>query len=199
MFKILSIITGFKRRRRSNYWPSKPRSFSVAQPTNLLPVPKTKAQSEVQIQDLPQANVKWVLDGDTVAITQGWHEKTIRLDSIDSPEDGQEWGDIAKYGLIKLIGKQNVRIEEHGTDPHGRILATLYVWYHQKTDWVNVNERMVMLGHAWVMRRFYDHLPADRQDKLNSLEKWARSKKIGLWKSENPVPPWEWRYKNGVS
>jgi endonuclease YncB( thermonuclease family) len=54
---------------------------------------------------------------------------------------------------------------------------------------------MIMLGHEWVMRMFYDHLPEDRQDKLNSLERWARSKKMGLWKAPNPVPPWEWRHK----
>jgi hypothetical protein len=27
---------------------------------------------------------------------------------------------------------------------------------------VNVNERMVVLGHAWVMRRFYNHLSPQR-------------------------------------
>ncbi len=43
------------------------------------------------------------------------------------------------------------------------------------------------------MRRFYDHLPKDRQDQLNRLERWARSKKVGLWKTPNPIPPWKWR------
>jgi endonuclease YncB( thermonuclease family) len=60
-------------------------------------------------------------------------------------------------------------------------------------EWVNVNERMVTLGHAWVMRKFYDHLPDDRQRNLNRLEAWARSKKVGLWRTPSPVPPWRWR------
>ena len=117
----------------------------------------------------------------------------IRLDSIDCPEDSQHWGDTAAYGLIKLIGGRKVHLEEHGLDSHGRTLATIYVRHANKEEWINVNERMVTLGHAWVMRKFYDHLPEDRQNKMNRLESWARSKKVGLWDTSNPIPPWQWR------
>ncbi len=158
-------------------------------------VAKALSESAVKekIQDFPRVTVEWVVDGDTIIISRGWHEITLRLDSIDCPEDGQEWGDIAKYGLMKLIRGQKVSIEEHGSDDYGRMLATIYIWSSEKNDWLNVNERMVTLGHAWVMRRFYNHLPKDRQDKLNRLEKWAQSKKVGLWKAANPCPPWQWR------
>lgn len=158
---------------------------------------KTKAQSEIairaQIQNLPRVRVQWIVDGDTVIVSKSWSDATIRLDSIDCPEDGQHWGDIAKYGLIKLIGGQDVHLEEHGVDDYGRTLATIYIWHAQKNEWLNVNERMVTLGHAWVMRMFYDHLPVDRQDKLNRLESWAKSKRVGLWSASDPIPPWEWR------
>ena len=116
----------------------------------------------------------------------------VRLDSIDCPEDGQHWGDVAKYGLIKLIGGRQVKLEEHGYDSHRRMLATIYA-YQKPNNWLNVNERMVTLGHAWVMRRFYDHLPQDRKNKLNRLEGWAKSKGVGLWKQPDPIPPWQWR------
>ncbi len=154
---------------------------------------RTEADIKSQIESLPLAKVKWVIDGDTITASKGWTEVRIRLDSIDCPEDGQPWGDTAKYGLIKLIGRYSVRLEEHGLDTHGRTLATIYVWNHQKNEWLNVNERMITLGHAWVMYRHYDHLPKDRQDKLNRLEQWAKSKKVGLWRTENPIPPWQWR------
>ncbi len=163
--------------------------------------PKAKARSAVEIraviESLPLARVVEVLDGDTVIVARGWREEKIRLDSIDCPEDGQHWGDIAAYGLIKLIGGRSVHLEEHGFDIYGRTLATLYVWDDTSAQWRNVNERMVTLGHAWVMRRFYDHLPRDRQHKLNRLEAWAKSKKVGLWKTENPMPPWQWRREAG--
>ena len=139
------------------------------------------------------AKVERVIDGDTVIISNSIRKITIRLDSIDCPEDGQHWGDTAKFGLIKLIGGRKVRLEEHGLDRYERTLATIYVQHENGSEWINVNERMVTLGHAWVMRRFYDHLPEDRQDQLNRLERWARSKRVGLWKTPNPIPPWKWR------
>lgn len=177
------------------------RLFFVSAPkqTEIKPAQSEGAIKEV-IQDLPEVSVSWVIDGDTVIVSKGWwKEVTIRLDSIDCPEDGQYWGDMAKYGLVKLIGGRRIRIEEHGIDFHGRTLATIYIWNNQKNEWMNVNERMVTLGHAWVMRRFYNHLPKDRQDKLNKLERWAKSKQVGLWHASNPIPPWEWRNANRPS
>ena len=172
--------------------------------TNLLEDPdynqslnKKQAISEAELKssvdDLPLAHVRKVLDGDTVVVNMHGRLIKIRLDSIDCPEDGQEWGDNAKYGLIKLIGGKTISLEEHGIDHHGRLLATIYVQDADKGNWINVNEKMVAKGHAWVMRLFYDHLPKDRQNKLNNMEKWAKSKNIGLWRQENPVPPWQWR------
>jgi len=158
---------------------------------------KSKAQNEaavgMQIIDFQKVKVEYIIDGDTIIVTKSWNKIKIRLDSIDCPEDGQHWGDTAKFGLIKLIGGRKVHLEEHGLDRYGRTLATIYVQHGNGSEWINVNERMVTLGHAWVMRRFYDHLPKDRQDQLNRLERWARSKKVGLWKTPNPIPPWKWR------
>jgi micrococcal nuclease len=145
------------------------------------------------IANLPQYKVDHVIDGDTVIVSSPGNELKIRLDSIDCPEDGQEWGEIATAGLIKLIGGKHVHLEEHKIDRYERTVATLYVRHDNDPEWLNVNERMITLGHAWVMRRFYEHLPKHRQDKLNRLERWAKSKRVGLWKADNPIPPWEWR------
>lgn len=145
------------------------------------------------VEDFREVKVVHVIDGDTLIASTWWEDLKIRLDSIDCPEDGQPWGDTARYGLIKMIGGQYVRIEEHGRDHHGRTLATIYVKHRCESRWINVNERMVTLGHAWVMRKYYDHLPDMRKDQLDRLERWARSKKVGLWKTPNPIPPWKWR------
>ena len=67
---------------------------------------KTKAQSEAavkeHIKNFPEVKVEHIIDGDTVIVVKDWHKIRIRLDSIDCPEVGQYWGDISKYGLIKL-------------------------------------------------------------------------------------------------
>lgn len=142
------------------------------------------------------ARVARVIDGDTVDVVTGDGMIRVRLACIDCPEDGQDWGDTATHGLIKLIGGKTVRLECYGLDPYGRTLATLYVARDGGGQWLNVNERMVALGHAWVMRRFYNHLPMNRQDALNRIENWARTKRVGLWKTGDPIPPWEWRAAN---
>lgn len=158
---------------------------------------KTKGRSQAEHgrnqSEAGTFRVVRVIDGDTVEVRKFNRRVRVRLDSIDCPEDGQPWGETAKAGLIKLIGGKSVRLEEHGRDPYGRTIATLYVRSEEGSDWLNVNERMVILGHAWVMRRFYSHLPRERQIALNRMEAWAKSKKVGLWKTSNPIPPWEWR------
>ena len=139
-----------------------------------------------------QARVVYVIDGDTVIVEDDARRKVrIRLAAIDCPEAGQPWGDTARYGLIKLIGRRTVRVAVHDRDHYGRTVATLHV--QRDGEWINVNERMVMLGHAWVMRRYWHHLPLERQRALDRLERWARSRHVGLWKTPDPVPPWQWR------
>ncbi len=167
---------------------------NASQPEPVSESQKVRSANDVErIQALPDVKVEHVIDGDTVIVASTSSQLKIRLDSIDCPEDGQEWGDIAARGLIKLIGGKSVKLEVHGSDVHGRTLGTLYVYLRDKEEWQNVNERMVTIGHAWVMRMYYDHLPKLRQQKLNQLERWAKSKRVGLWKTENPIPPWKWR------
>jgi len=143
--------------------------------------------------ELQRVKVQHIIDGDTIIVSKDWNEIRIRLSAIDCPEDGQPWGNIAKAGLIKLIGGHYVYIEANGIDEYGRTLATIYLEDYQGSKRINVNERMVMLGHAWVMRQYYGHLSKSRRDQLDKLESWARSKRVGLWKTSNPIPPWQWR------
>ena len=146
------------------------------------------------IQTLPTVKIGKILDGDTVDVFYNTSKIRIRLSAIDCPEDGQEWGDKATFGLIKLIGgKKHVKLQTHGQDKYGRTVGTLYVFSDEKKEWINVNEKMVTFGHAWVLRAYYTHLPIEQQKRLDRLEKWARSKRIGLWKQNNPLPPWLWR------
>ncbi len=140
-----------------------------------------------------EAKVLRVIDGDTVDVTYAGRRVRLRLSAIDCPEDGQPWGDMATAGLIKMIGGRPVRLETYGADRHGRLIATIHVFHGQKRQWINVNERMVILGHAWVMRAFYGHLPRRKQIDLNRMERWAQDKRVGLWRDKNPIPPWKWR------
>ena len=117
----------------------------------------------------------------------------MKLYGIECPKDNQPWGNTAKAGLIKMINNIQINVEEHGIDELDRTLATLYIWNNEKGQWMNVNERMVTLGHAWVNKNKCDKLPEFRQDRLNKTEEWAKKNKVGLWKTENPIAPWEWQ------
>ncbi len=141
--------------------------------------------------DLLKVKVVQILDGDTVDVLDQGKKIRIRLDSIDCPEGGQPWGSNAKSALIGLIGGRYVHLEVYGFDIYNRTLATVYV----KTgpEFVNVNERMVLNGHAWVMLKYYKHLSPSRKYQLNQMQRWARANRVGLWKSDQPVPPWKWR------
>jgi endonuclease YncB( thermonuclease family) len=152
--------------------------------------------SDYQICKLPLVKVEHVIDGDTVLVNYNLSSTKVRLACIDAPEDGQEWGQSSKFGLIKLIGGQHIYIEAHGIDTHDRIVATLYVKNNKKAELINVNEKMITLGHAWVMRKYYSFLSQARKNKLNSLERWAKSKNMGLWKSKAAIAPWEYRQSN---
>jgi endonuclease YncB( thermonuclease family) len=161
--------------------------------------PRTKpiSASPLSIGESYSAKVFQVIDGDTVDVRVQGCRVRVRLSSIDCPEDGQRWGGTAKAGLIKMIGGKSVSLEVHDLDVYGRTMtiATVFVQHGEESTWINVNERMVMLGHAWVMRAYYGHLSPERQGQLNRLEAWARSKKVGLWGTPDPTPPWEWRHE----
>ena len=86
-----------------------------------------------------------------------------------------------------MIGGRKVRIEQYREDRYGRLVATIYVDDKHRSDWVNVNAKMVVKGHAWLMGKHYDHLPTDTEDKLNRLEKWAKIKQVGRTRSEKPA------------
>ena len=138
-----------------------------------------------------KTKVKWVKDGDSVQILNGNKEHEVRLYGIDCPEHGQEWGEIAKAGLIKLIGNRDIYLEILGMDCYDRVLGMVYV--EDGTELINVNEKMIVKGHAWVMRKYYKKLSKSQRKQFDRLERWARNKRVGLWANNNPCPPWEWR------
>ncbi|MEO0972228.1 MAG: thermonuclease family protein [Pseudomonadota bacterium] len=128
IFGPLSTLPELRGRRRTHHrsrpTPPAPSSPTAPRPTGGPSLPA----------DYPSAKVGRILDGDTVDISLSGRRTRIRLDAIDCPEDGQPWGDTARYGLIKLIGGKDIRLEVHGTDVHGRTLATLYVWNTAKAN-----------------------------------------------------------------
>ena len=125
-----------------------------------------------------------VSDGDTITILlqDQKSQERIRFWGIDAPESPQDFGQRARKFLADLIHKRNVQVETNGRDQYGRIVGVVYLGK------LNVNLTMVKNGYAWHYVAF-----AKNDKELAEAEALARREKRGLWKLDNPIPPWEFR------
>ncbi len=125
------------------------------------------------------------MDGDTLKIAdKAKGPTTIRLLGIDAPESQQKFADEAKRWLVERVLSKNVRAEVTSNDRYSRKLANLYI------DGAWVNKEMVDAGLAW-------HYTGYSKDAaLAESQERAQSQRIGLWKDDSRIAPWDFR--NGV-
>jgi micrococcal nuclease len=121
--------------------------------------------------------VSWVVDGDTIRLTDG---KRVRLVQIDAPELhlGECYGARARSELEELLPRGGrVRLELDTkldqVDEHGRQLA--YVFAGSK----NANVEQVRRGAARLF--FYRGRRGRHADRLIQAAREARSAGRGLW------------------
>jgi micrococcal nuclease len=124
-----------------------------------------------------------VIDGDTVIVLSNNKQFKIRLTEIDSPENGQPYGNKAKVFLHNLVFNRSIKVHITGIDKYQRILGYLYL------EDINVNYEIVKNGYAW-QYTYYSNSAI-----LHEYENYARVNKLGLWKDDVPIKPWEWRNK----
>jgi endonuclease YncB( thermonuclease family) len=136
--------------------------------------------------------VKTVYDGDTVVIVgRGTGRATVRLYGIDAPEtrkpksSGQPYGSQARRVLMyKLLGKEvTAAVQER--DQYGRTVAVI------ELEGRDINAEMVAEGMAWAYRQY---LAGPYASRYIGLEGKARRQHRGLWRENNPQPPWEFRH-----
>ena len=134
-----------------------------------------------------QVEVLRVVDGDTIDVLYGEHVKRVRLKGIDSPEWDQPFGKQATAHLSSLIQDREVSIFYESYDSYGRLLGKIFV------DGYDINLRMIKDGFAWWYRYYRDQLSLEDQVLYESAETYSKTLKLGLWQSENPINPYEWR------
>ena len=135
------------------------------------------------------ARIDRVVDGDTVALTDGRH---VRLVQIDTPEVyfsaecyGKEASTITKHLLPPGTAVRLLREPEtDAVDSYGRLLR--YV-VRVRGD-VNINVQLVRVGAA--APYFYDYRRGRYAGLLVRLARRARSRHLGLWGS-CPGTPWD--------
>jgi endonuclease YncB( thermonuclease family) len=128
--------------------------------------------------------ITYFYDGDTVKIQEASKTYKLRLNHIDAPERNQSFGKKSRRALMKLCQNAAIQVNITGTDKYSRRLGGLYCNQQDASSYMLKN------GYAW----FYLHY-SNKSD-LAALEASARKKKLGLWQTENPTPPWVWRHRS---
>jgi len=129
------------------------------------------------------ATVLKVHDGDTLTALYRGKTERLRLYGIDCPESDQPYGKEATEVTRALVLNAEVTILDKGKDRYGRILAEVGL-----LDGRSLNRELVKTGACWWYRKYS---PDDMN--LERLENEARIQRRGVWATENPIPPWEWR------
>ena len=129
-----------------------------------------------------RGRVVGVADGDTLAIRVDGENLRVGLDGVDAPELGQPYGKSARRSLAQLCRGKDASVVARGKDDDGRILGSV------RCGEIDANAEQVRRGMAWVHLRY---LPLGSP--LYEFEANARLRRVGLWRAEKPVPPWEWR------
>ena len=136
------------------------------------------------------AQVVGITDGDTLTVLKADRTQVkIRLNGIDAPESGQDYGSRAKQAASELAFGKDVTIRVVDKDRYGRTVADVIL-----PDGRSLNQEMVRQGMAWWYRRY---APSDRN--LADLETEAKAAKRGLWSQADPIPPWDWRHGQGAA
>ena len=134
-----------------------------------------------------QGKVVAVLDGNTLQIVcQNDQTHVIQLIGIDSPELSQEYGEESKKYLEKIALGKKVTVSIEGKDRRGNPLAVVMI--NGKRD---LRVDLLEEGLAWTSEK--NPLP-----ELEKCRTRAENKAMGLWKQDNPTPPWTYRRKQSM-
>jgi len=144
-----------------------------------------------------------VSSGDTITVldsAQGRHE--IRLVGVGAPESDQPFGQQSRKHLSDLVFGKNVRVEWLKRDRYGHILGKVMVQPRgcpacRKTR--DAGLAQLETGLAWWYREYRREQSLEDQGRYEYAEFDTRTRRIGLWRHEAPVPPWEWRKRNRIA
>ena len=144
--------------------------------------------------DYPQYLIKEVIDGDTLwVIDDQGEELKVRFACTDAPEIAQEYGIKSRDFLrsrLRYVDNE-VYLNVTGTD-NGTIIAEVFI---QEGDTVQLIQE-IQARKGWVYPNPESKSDCPNWNLIESAGAIAKEKRLGVWESENPEYPWEWRKKN---
>lgn len=140
--------------------------------------------SKQEIQREFSGKVIGIIDGDTIEVLENNRPVRIRLAEIDCPESHQDFGQKAKTFTSELAFDKDVKVLVKDIDRYGRTVAEIIL-----PDGRSLNRELISAGLAW----WYQRYSSDQS--LGQLQSQAKSAKLGLWSSDNPIAPWDFRHR----
>lgn len=129
-----------------------------------------------------------VHDGDTATLlTAEKNQVKIRLAGIDAPELKQAYGRVSRDHLASLIANHTVTVTIYKKDRYGRSVGKILVGS------IDANLEQVQAGLAWHYKKYEREQEPDDRQIYADAEVRARTAGIGLWRDDDPTPPWVWR------
>lgn len=140
-----------------------------------------------------KAQVEKVSDGDTITVIRSDGSKErIRFLGIDAPESKQDYGPESRAALEKMLEETDFKVtivyhDTKGRDRYGRIVGKVVA------DGKDINLEQLKKGNAWYYKDYEKSLSAEDRKIYADAESNAKAKRTGLWASDNPEAPWDWR------
>ncbi len=126
-----------------------------------------------------------VLEGDLLVLLHKGKFARVRLSDIDCPEEGQAFSRESKQFAAMMVFSGPVTVHVKELDAKGQAVGEVVLM----DKGLSLNRELVKAGLAWWQWK------ETNDTSYGDLEEAARKMKIGLWQSENPIPPWEFHLK----
>jgi micrococcal nuclease len=135
------------------------------------------------------ARIAYVIDGDTVALTNGRHVRLVQIDTPEVYNSPECYGVQASAITKRLLPRGTVvrlyaEPKTDAVDAYGRLLRYVF----RVRDGLDVNVQLVRVGAA--APYFYDYRRGRYASLLVRLALRARARHVGLW-GRCPGTPWD--------
>ena len=129
-----------------------------------------------------------ISDGDTLTLVDDAHvQHKIRLSGIDAPEKKQGFGEKSKTSLSSMVYNRQTEADCRKVDRYKRKICVVFV------NGRDVGLEQIKAGMAWWYQDYAKEQPKQERIDYEQGEFHAKRRRLGLWNSTNPIPPWEWR------
>jgi endonuclease YncB( thermonuclease family) len=132
-----------------------------------------------------------VADGDSFEARRADGKKIrIRLAGIDAPEKSQPWANKSREKLREFLGRHELEVRALKTDPWGRYVAVVTAGDG------DASLAMLAAGLAWHFERYDSDLTPALRKRYAEAAAAAQAERAGLWRDDDPEPPWEFRRRS---